>query len=404
MRWPFLTAGRSLPSQPFDPDVERAATVLVPPAAAAMGADPFTISTLNDRIDPDSVDRILANFPTDSQSGVRIAIEVSWDGASVLVRDDGHIEEYPTDQSSDHREAAVTLKHDWQGRSSLLWSVSQAIATKSAKSPAEISELLRKWLDPDALDRLLQPLFDETERHDSRLFLSVDGHEAVIGPDGKIVVEPSLAALKRAGATLLVVGTVPEQELDRAAATLLGDPDAARAPVFIHHGQDLETARRRLSMTGLAASNATALVDQSTARAGTAAASDGPNTDGGHGLTIVPVSGGIKAFPDIVHETISAINPSVPGELRVSVDSVRAMLGSSDLKQTSGVLKEISHMVHDHNGVGHFLLPIEADSDEVEALAPIFDAVVELRMGDVGIEQQWRLTATGYETPWFSLG
>lgn len=400
-RWPFSTAGPPLTTRSFDPDGRSSTTAFVEPAAEALDADPLALPALNDRIDPDSVDRLLATFPPGPKAGVRVAVEASWKGVSVLVRDDGRVTVYRGGSEPNQLEATTTVEHDWSGHDPLLWSIGRAVAADSDGTHTEVAESLVQWVDADAIDRLLRPLADGTERTGGRLLLSLDGYEVAVHGDGSIAVEPTLSVLKRSGATLLLAGSVPERSLDRAAATLLGNSEDGCAPVFVHHGRDLETAQRRLSMAGLTTSEGTVLDHSSTARAATASDGDGAVD---FGPEVVPVAGGVQALPGAVRETIEAAEPVSPGTLRVSVDSVRAMLDSNGFEETRDVLESICRTVHERRGIGHFVLPTDPDDEEVASLVPSFDAVVELRMGDVGVEQRWRLTGTGHETEWFSVG
>lgn len=417
-RWPFPTNGAPHTTHSFNPGNEQAVAALVTPAAEVLGTDPRTLPPLYDRVNPNSIDRLLDVFPSGPPDGVRIAIESSWDSASVLVRDDGHVATYPSDRTPNRLDPVVELEHEWSGTSSLVWSIGRAIASAATDDATaddatgdtatdEIAETLLEHVDADALDQVLHPR-PADERTDSRLILSIDGYEVSVEPDGSIAVEPSLTVLKRSGSALLVVGSVPEDTFDRAAATLLGTPDEDNTPLFVHHGQDLAAANRRLSMAGHAPSSGTVLDHQSTAARAAAAAPEGDSyadheLDEDTGPAVIPHFSGIDALPGAVRETAADSGLSEHGQLRVGVDSVHSMLASTSLEKTREAIERIGHVVREHRGIGHFLLSAPADDDAVAALAPSFDAVVELRVGDVDVEQQWRLTETGYETAWFPL-
>lgn len=399
-RWPLSTGGPPLTRRRFDPDPEQPALAFVDAAAEAEDAAPLGLAELNDRIDPDYVDPLLVEFPADPPAGVRVAVEVSSVDVSVVMRDDMHVDVYPAGGEPNQLESSSTVEHDWPSAHPLLWSIGRAVAMASEEQPSTVTTRLVERFDADAVNRLLRPLADGSERTNSRLLLSIDGFEVAISPDGSIAVEPSLAALERSGAALLLAGSVPEQEFDRVSATLLGDPDEAGALVFVLHGRGVEAARRRLSIAGASPSAGTVVDHRATGRAGSASTTD-ETQPLDQEPEIVPVSGGVRALPEAVRETIGGASARSTGGPRLCVDSLESMIDSDDLEATSEVVEALSRIVREQDGVGTFLLPVAADSDPATALAPQFDAIVELRTSHVGVEQRWRLTGTGHETPWF---
>ncbi|WP_226012450.1 DUF7504 family protein [Halomicrobium salinisoli] len=367
-------------------------------AADALDTDALELPTLNDRVDPD----YLARIPdaTTADDGVRVAVEVSFGDVRVLLTDEGRVAAYPDEEAGDLRPTA-TADHDWTGPGSILDTIADAVATADGDAGASTEELLRR-VDPETIDRVVRPMAGGTERTDSRLLLSIDGYEVTVAPDGRIAVEPSLSALERAGAALLVVGSVPEQEFDRAVSALLGGPEEERWPVFVLHGRDVETASRRLSMADASPASATVLDHRARARSGAAAtAGDGGETD--PLPSVIPVAEEMDALPDAVRETVGGPETTTPGELRLCVDSLDAMVEASGVDSVRQALEPLCETVREHRGVGQFLLPGDADDDAVCRLAPAFDAVVTLRTGDAGVEQRWRLTGTGHETSWFPV-
>lgn len=398
-RWPFTTPDQLLDVRSHDPGVESATTALVDAAAAETNVEPLALSPLHYRIDPDCIEPLLVETSGDAPDGVRLAVEVSFDEVSVLLRDDGYLTTYETGRGPTSPATTPAVDHDWSSPDPLLWSIGRAVGDESGVDAATVTERLVEWTDADAVNRLLRPLPDGSERSNSRLLLSLDGYEVAVEPDGSITVEPTLAVLKRAGAALLVVGSLPEPEFDRVSTALLGGPGRTRAPVFVLHGRNVETARRRLSTAGLAPSTSTVVEHRVHARA----ASDASSQPSRQELDVVSVSDSLQALPDVVRETIANTAPVSPGELRLGVDSLSAMIASTDLETTRDVVEPLCRTVREHRGVGHFLLPGDPERDDVEALAPSFDAVVEVRTGDAGIEQRWRLTGTGHETGWFPL-
>ncbi len=402
-RWPFYTAQKPLTSRTFDPETEQASTVCVGSAAKASNTDPLDLATLNDRIDPDCTDQVFDRVSAGPPNGVRVALEVSWQENTVLLLDDGHVEVYPTEQNPDLNNLSAAVNHSWSDSAPLHWSIGQAVANSSDQTATQVIESLIEKIDADSINRLLRPRPNNVTRSNSRLFISINGYEVVIHPDGSIIVEPSLTGLKRSGGTLLVVGSVPEQELDRAASTLLGQPGATRSPTFVLHGQDIDTVRRRLSLAGFSPSEGTVIEHQTTARSASKADTGTPQFSGTD-LDIVTISGELTSLCEAVRETVASHQPDSPDQLRVSVDSVRSILRSSSIRTAYDALEQMVQTVREKQGIGHFLFPVDADRDEVETFAPLFDAVVELRMNNVNLEQRWTLTGTGHRTTWFPIG
>lgn len=383
-------------------DAESATRRVVGAAAEASDVDPLALPTLNDRVDPDCVDPLVSEFPTGAPEGVRMAVEVTFGDVSVLLRDDEDVEVYPAGREPNGVQRSVTIDHDWTSTDSLLQSIGEMVTETTDEPPGSAITRLIQHLDADAVNRLLQPLANGSRRSDSRLLLSIDGHEIAVDPSGSIVAEPSIAVFKRSGAALLVVGSVPEQGFDRVSATLLGDSEEGSPPAFVLHGRDVETARRRLSKAGIPPSEGVVL-DHHTKARGTTAASTEELQASSRGPEVVPVAGEMEVLPGAVDETVEDAPSSRPGQFRLCVDSLRSMIDSSDVETTRETIQPICRTVRERQGHGHFLLPVDADSEAVETLAPLFDGVVELRTGDVGLEQRWRLTGTGHETVWFPL-
>lgn len=397
-RWPFDIHGPSVMGRRTDPDTDDPAIALLTAASSASDTDPLSLPTLNDRIDPDCLEPLLAEFPAGTPDGVRMAVEVTMGEVSVLLRDDGRIGVYPEGREPNELEPSTILEHDWSDGARLHQSIGRAVAASSDVDRIDVTRRLLDRIDVEATDRLLRPRSTGARRCDSRLLLSVDGVEVEIVPGGTIAVEPSLAVLKRAGAALLVVGSVPEQGFDRTTASLLGDPDQPRSPVIVLHGRDHETARRRLSMAGVSPGDGMVLDHRATAR-GTATARDRP-TDVQE-PDVVPVEGGLDGLPAAVD---GAVGDAAPGELRICVDSLRSMIDSNGVEPTREGIEPLCRTVRERHGVGTFVLPVDAGSETVERFAPLFDGIVELRTGDAGVEQRWRLTGPGHETALFPAG
>lgn len=408
-RWPFETDGPPRWGGPCEPADDGAIVAILTAAAAAADTDPLSLPTLNDRIDPDALDPLLSGFRQDPTDGVRVAIEVTIGGVAVLLRDDGRVRVYDEGLEPNALDPSTVVEHDWRDGEPLHRSIDRAVAAASSERRIDVTRRLLERIDVEAANKLLRPLRDGSGRRDSRLYLSVDGVEVTVEPDGTVAGEPSIAVLERSGAALLVVGSVPEGGFDRTAATLLGEPDANRSPLFALHGRDLETARRRLSMAGVSPDTGVVLDHRTTVRgAATGAVPEGRagnrDTEGRAGAQdpeVVPVEGGVADFVAAVDEAIDDTDPDGPW---ICVDSLRSMIDSHGVEPTHTGIEPLCRTVRDRHGVGVFVLPVSPDGETVERLAPLFDGIVELRTGDVGVEQRWRLTGPGHETAWFPAG
>jgi hypothetical protein len=74
-----------------------------------------------------------------------------------------------------------------------------------------------------------------------------------------------------------------------------------------------------------------------------------------------------------------------------------------DDRDVERVLSDCFDAVEDVSGVGCYVLPMARRSEAVADIEPLFDATVELRVGEAGPEQRWHLRDTEYTTDWFAL-
>lgn len=122
---------------------------------------------------------------------------------------------------------------------------------------------------------------------------------------------------------------------------------------------------------------------------------------GGVGMHAPPVD-----IETLQVETLTAIEEiDIPedefksAELRVCVNSLEPLLdyyGTDELRPFLGALTD---RIRKANGMAQFHLPLERDSERVEALIPMFDIVVELRDG----EYRWEFPAEEILTEWVPL-
>ncbi len=92
-----------------------------------------------------------------------------------------------------------------------------------------------------------------------------------------------------------------------------------------------------------------------------------------------------------------------PGEFRLCVDSLGPLLESHPLENVFRLLHLVGARVGAVGGVGHYHLPGEHAHGTVGPLEALFDAVVELRIGEEGLEQRWELRDSDVESGWVSV-
>mgnify|MGYP000618490539 CR=1 FL=1 len=91
-----------------------------------------------------------------------------------------------------------------------------------------------------------------------------------------------------------------------------------------------------------------------------------------------------------------------PAELRIGVDPLSALDGY-DTRSAFGFLHVLGQQVRDAKGMAHVRLAREYDTREVRTLAPLFDAVVELRLDGYRLEQRWHLLDEGIVSDWLPV-
>ncbi|MFD1599684.1 DUF7504 family protein [Halobellus rarus] len=264
------------------------------------------------------------------------------------------------------------------------------------------------------------------------------------GTDGNTVgatvgVATALDDLKSRGSALLVVGTVPEDVYTRVSACLLGgngDADRRRLVVERGSGSDVRFDQidrwtpewTRILSVDLAARNSTA--DAS----GATGASDRLGPDGSSGLasptappsptsdsTSFDAYGGDRTRDDAtvtvegsivdlgveigtaIREFDAVAGDLDPAELRVAFDCVAPLLSEYDRQTVFRFLHLLANDVRSVGGMGHVRVPEPFDSEIVRLFAPLFDAVVELRLDGREPQQRWHLRDAGLTSEWLPI-
>lgn len=216
--------------------------------------------------------------------------------------------------------------------------------------------------------------------------------------------EESLADLKRRGSTTLVVGSVPTEAYHRVSQRMLGGPTTGgeRRRLLVVPDADSETAIERLRTAGPTdPAHARLVTSNGTSRS--AAATGGPDTgvpairhvDGTLADLGVAITESIERFEAVAGEFD-------PAELRIGVDPVSALNGY-DTQSAFGFLHVLGQQVRAAKGMAHVRLAREYDSPEARTLAPLFDAVLELRLDGYRLEQRWHLDDGAIVSDWLPV-
>lgn len=195
-----------------------------------------------------------------------------------------------------------------------------------------------------------------------------------------------LAALKRRGSTILVVGPVGEPTALHACRRLLGEggpPPRRRVVATI----DADPATDRRLPAGYDPSRVTVV-------------ESGVRTRGANKMAESSLDH--EALEDDIFAAMrdQAEGDLAPAELRICLDSLRPLV-AADKRRSQTLLGRFADVVVDHRAIGHVHLPVPYDHPAVDLLASYVDAVVELRDGDPP-EQRWHLRS-GVETGWLPL-
>jgi hypothetical protein len=231
-----------------------------------------------------------------------------------------------------------------------------------------------------------------------------------------------LADLKRNGCNILLVGT---DALDSACQRLLGESSAGpRYRLFVTTDTGPPTAQARLaSVQSGPYSDAAAVVDwKADVRGGTATdrggggnrddlgSRDGAGLRDSSGPEFRQLSVGSATLRDLgtaVEETIEEFETEAdglsPAELRLCFDSIIPLIADHEGRDVRRFLLGLTETVERFDGMAHYHLPSDYDSEAVGDLEALFDAIVEVRHADGEIEQRWHLQDPDLTTDWVPL-
>ena len=204
-----------------------------------------------------------------------------------------------------------------------------------------------------------------------------------------------LASLKQSGCNLLVTGAVADDVTARATRKLLGTPTEPRERVLAVTDSVVENPVTYLPGSLYPHHDGVEVLDY---RNLGRSASSVERSDGGTPRTL----------DDIREDICTAVErrgrDTDPAQLRLGVMSIRTLLDRHDADDVERFLDRVTEAVLDANGMAHYHLRLPDDDPAVDALAPLFDARIELRQLDGMIpEQQWHVPETSADTGWVTL-
>ncbi|WP_439026299.1 DUF7504 family protein [Haloarchaeobius sp. DT45] len=208
----------------------------------------------------------------------------------------------------------------------------------------------------------------------------------------------TLSALKEDGSSILLVGRTSSQAHKGACKRLMGaDGDESRQRLYVYTVGNENCGHGPEQADG----GLTKIVSQADEDGDSA----GPTSDDVEEAVVGP-----ELLSTLGTEVIDAIaeltsDDVAPAEFRLCFDSVTPLLREHKSQNVFRLLHMITSRIRQEQGMGHFHLPLDRDSDYVRLLEPLFDAVVEVRRADDTdtLEQRWHLRDRDADSGWIPL-
>lgn len=222
------------------------------------------------------------------------------------------------------------------------------------------------------------------------------------GVPGSTTFAQTLSALKREGSSILLVGRTSATAHRAACSRLMGDSGEPRQRLYVY------TTGTETCGQGPTADHRgeTRIISQEDEAGASASPTDVPDDieETVVGPQLLSTLG--TSVIDAVTEMEDEHEPE-PGELRLCFDSVTPLLREHKSQNVFRLLHMVTSRTRQADGMGHFHLPLDRDSDYVRLLEPLFDAVVEVRRtedgGEERLEQRWHLRDRDAESGWIEI-
>ena len=231
-------------------------------------------------------------------------------------------------------------------------------------------------------------------------------------------VATALDELKSRGATLLIVGSVPDSIYARLSADMLGEgPDRRR--LIVERPQRIESRLDAVSRWTPEWTRVLRyqIVSHRSAAAGVQDAASGPSSPAtpddsasdreGYEAVTATVDGSIADLGVAVGSTIGWFDAVAggldPAELRVAFDCVVPLLSASSRPAVFRFLHLLTHHVRSVDGMCHVRLSRPLDAEITRLLAPLFDVTVELRLDGTTACHRWHFRDADVSSEWLPI-
>jgi hypothetical protein len=235
-------------------------------------------------------------------------------------------------------------------------------------------------------------------------------------PDDFTAFLSLLNELKATGCNLLVVGDAPRELFTRASENLLGDAESIRHRVVAVTDATPESIAERLphpEETPRPLGETARILNHAGAprSVASAASADAPAELAGVQETHVadPELQGLQSeLVETIEDVVSEAGELRPSDLRVGVDSLGPLVDHYGEDAVRRCLSMVGGHVRKHNGMAHYVLAEEYDSERVQSLLSNVDAVIELRAVDPvehdhDAQQRWHVPRRELVTEWTPL-
>lgn len=206
-------------------------------------------------------------------------------------------------------------------------------------------------------------------------------------------VAQTLAALKREGSNILLVGTELPETHTAVCHRLLGDGESVpRYRLFVTDSGGTGTTDER---TGDEAVTARTIDYSALTLAG-----ESPVDAVSERAPLGTLGTEIVETIDELDEAADGLEPSA---LRVCVDSLAPLLDEHTAERVFRLLHVTTRRTEHVHGMGHYHLPLERDHEAVQLFEPLFDVIVEVRAEGDSYEQRWEFGTAERATEWISF-
>lgn len=235
-------------------------------------------------------------------------------------------------------------------------------------------------------------------------------------PDDFTAFLSLLNELKATGCNLLVVGDAPRDLFTRASSQLLGDAEALRHRVLAVTDATSESIAERLpdaDTTPRPLPETTRILNHAGAPRSVTAATNPEASVEFAGIQETRIAdpelqGLQSGLVDAIDAVADGVTNLQPADLRVGVDSLGPLVEHHGEDAVRRCLNMVGGHVRRYDGMAHYVLAEDYDSQRVQAFASDVDAIIELRAVDPvehdhDAQQRWHVPRRGLVTEWTPL-